>query len=79
MMTQFAARAVIASYGKEAAMKKPGSLRSLSVAFFVVLGALGAFLVGKHVGSAIDREGRSVSVAHDHMPTAPSPPPVAQK
>ena len=59
-------------------MKKAGSLRLLSVAFFVVLGALGAFLIGKRVGTAIDREGRSVSVAHDRMP-APPPPPVARK
>ena len=57
-------------------MKKASPLRSLSVAFFVVLGALGAFFVGKHVGSALDREGRSVSVGHDR---SPAPPPMAQK
>jgi hypothetical protein len=63
-----------------AAMKKAaGSLRSLSVAFFVVLGALGAFLAGQHIGSAIDHEGRSISVAHDQMPAPTPPPPVAQK
>ncbi len=59
-------------------MKKASTLRSLSVAFFVVVGALAAFLIGKHVGSAIDRQGRSVSVAPNHMPVPP-PPPVAQK
>ena len=53
--------------------------RSLAIAFFVLLGAVLAFVVGQHAGSALDRHGRSVTVAHDRAPTPQPAPPVAQK
>ena len=51
--------------------------RLLAVAFFVLLGAALAFVVGQRVGGSLDRHGRSVTIAHDHA-RAPTPP-VAQK
>jgi hypothetical protein len=52
--------------------------RMLAVAFFVLLGAALAFVIGQRVGSSLDRHGRSVTVAHDHVQPTPTPP-VAQK
>ena len=54
------------------------STRMLAVAFFVLVGAALAFVVGQRVGSSLDRHGRSVTVAHEHV-AAPPAPPVAQK
>jgi len=51
----------------------------LAVAFFVLLGAALAFVVGQRVGSSLDRHGRNVTIAHDHVVVAPQAPPVAQK
>jgi len=50
----------------------------LAIAFFVLLGAALAFVIGQRVGSSLDRHGRSVTVAHDPA-QAPPAPPVAQK
>jgi len=52
--------------------------RMLAIAFFVLLGAALAFVIGQRVGSSLDRHGRSVTVAHDHAQPSPTPP-VAQK
>jgi hypothetical protein len=52
--------------------------RMLAIAFFVLLGAALAFVIGQRVGSSLDRHGRSVTVAHDHVAPQPTPP-VAQK
>ncbi len=53
--------------------------RSLAIAFFVLLGAAGAFVIGQRVGSALDHHGRTVTVGVVH-PQAPGvTPPVAQK
>lgn len=49
--------------------------RMLAVAFFVLAGAALAFVVGQRVGSSLDRHGRNVTIAHDHVVA----PPVAQK
>jgi hypothetical protein len=57
--------------------------RSLAIAFFVLLGAGFAFVVGQRVGTSLDRHGRSVTVAHDNVSTpdhvSTPAPPVAQK
>jgi hypothetical protein len=45
---------------------------SLTIAFFVLLGAVLAFVVGQRVGTSLDHHGRSVTVAHDHI-TSPAP------
>ena len=53
--------------------------RSLAIAFFVLLGAAGAFVIRQRVGSALDHHGRTVTVGVVH-PQAPGvTPPVAQK
>jgi len=52
--------------------------RMLAIAFFVLFGAVLAFVIGQRVGGSLDRHGRSVTIAHDHTP-APQAPPVAQK
>ncbi len=52
--------------------------RMLAIAFFVLLGATLAFVIGQRVGSSLDHHGRSITVAHDHV-QAPAAPPVAQK
>jgi hypothetical protein len=51
--------------------------RSLTIAFFVLVGAALAFVVGQHVGSSLDRHGRNVTISaeHSHAPRVP----VAQK
>ncbi len=54
------------------------SPRVLAVAFFILAGAGLAFLIGRQVGTSLDRHGRSVTVAHDHV-APPAAPPVAQK
>ena len=54
------------------------SARMLAVAFFVLIGAALAFVVGQRVGGSLDRHGRSVTIAHDHAASQPAPP-VAQK
>jgi len=56
--------------------RDPRNARSLAIAFFIVLGAGLAFLVGQRIGTSLDHHGRSVTVAHDH--TSP-PPSIAQK
>ena len=53
--------------------------RSLAIAFFVLLGAVLAFVIGQHAGSALDRHGRSVTVAHDRTPAATVQAPPAQR
>jgi hypothetical protein len=47
--------------------------RMLAIAFFVLLGATLAFVIGQRVGSSLDHHGRSITVAHDHVqpPAAP--------
>jgi hypothetical protein len=52
--------------------------RMLAIAFFVLFGAVVAFVIGQRVGGSLDRHGRNVSVAHDHT-QPPTAPPVAQK
>ena len=52
--------------------------RMLAIAFFVLLGAVLAFVIGQRVGGSLDRHGRSVTIAHDHT-APPVAPPVAQK
>jgi hypothetical protein len=61
-------------------MEKPNvHVAKLTIAFFVLLGAAVAFLIGQRVGSTLDHHGRSVTVAHDHVSTPVPTPPVAQK
>ena len=55
----------------------PIGARMLAIAFFVLFGAVVAFVIGQRLGGSLDRHGRNVSVAHDH--TQPTAPPVAQK
>lgn len=52
--------------------------RMLAIAFFVLFGAVLAFVIGQRVGGSLDRHGRNVTIAHDHTTPAPTPP-VAQK
>ena len=52
--------------------------RMLAIAFFVLFGAVLAFVIGQRVGGSLDRHGRNVTIAHDHTTAAPAPP-VAQK
>jgi hypothetical protein len=52
--------------------------RMLAIAFFVLFGAVLAFVIGQRVGGSLDRHGRSVTIAHNHSPAVPTPP-VAQK
>lgn len=64
----------------EGAMDKhePQNPRMLAVAFFVLVGAALAFVIGQRVGSSLDRHGRNVTIAATHVATPPAPP-VAQK
>ncbi|HEX4515590.1 MAG TPA: hypothetical protein VGH87_15560 [Polyangiaceae bacterium] len=50
----------------------------LAIAFFVLFGAVLAFVIGQRVGSSLDRHGRNVTIAHEHTSPPPAPP-VAQK
>jgi hypothetical protein len=52
---------------------------SVTVAFLVLLGAVLAFVIGQRVGTTLDHQGRSITVAHDHVAPAIPAPPVAQK
>ncbi len=52
--------------------------RMLAIAFFVLFGAVLAFVIGQRLGGSLDRHGRNVTIAHDHT-GAPTAPPVAQK
>jgi len=53
--------------------------RMLAIAFFVLFGAVLAFVIGQRVGGSLDRHGRNVTIAHDHPTSTPQAPPVAQK
>lgn len=63
----------------------PRARGSLTIAFFVLFGAVLAFVIGQRVGTSLDHHGRTITftgsghapmVAHDHVaPVAP----VAQK
>jgi hypothetical protein len=58
-----------------------GGGRMLAIAFFVLFGAVLAFVIGQRLGGSLDRHGRNVTIAHDHTDHvgAPTAPPVAQK